>query len=46
MKVLLHDEEVLSVLKDVEHSDDVWMPCIHQHFELVYKQVVESRLLA
>ena len=46
MKVLLHDEEVLSVLKDVEHSDDVWVPGVHQHFELVHKQIVESRLLA
>ena len=45
-EVLLYNEEVQSILEDIEHSNDVRVPCIHQHFELVHKKIIKSRLLA
>ena len=44
--MLLHNEEVQSILEDVKHADNIGVPCVHQHFELVHKQIVKSRLLA
>lgn len=35
LEILLHDKEVLPVLKDVKHSNDIRMPCVHQNLELV-----------
>jgi len=35
LKTFLHNEEVLGVLKDIEHADYIWMPRIHQYIELV-----------
>ena len=36
-KHFLHDVEVLPVLKDVVHANDVRVLSIHQHFELVHE---------
>ena len=35
-KHFLNYEEILPVLEDVIHLDDVWMIRIHQNFELIH----------
>ena len=42
----LNYEEVLTVLEYIEHPDDVRVPRVHQHFELINQKVVKSGLLA
>ncbi len=42
---LLNYEEVLAVLKDIEHTDDVGMFGVHKNFELVHQQIIDRRLL-
>lgn len=35
LEVLLNDEEVLSVLEDVVHADNIGVAGVHEHTELV-----------
>ena len=41
----LNDIEVLSILEDVIHSNDIWVLCFHYNPELIHKQIVAIRLL-
>lgn len=45
LQVLLYDKKVLSVLENVIHADNIWMACVHKHFELIDEEVIENRLL-
>ena len=43
--MLLHDKKVLSVLENVVHSDNVRLASIHQYFELINEEIVDSWFL-
>ena len=45
-KMLLNDVKVQSILKDVEHADDVWVSRVHKNLKLVDEKVVQYWLLA
>lgn len=45
LEVLLYDEKVMAVLENIKHTNDVWMPCMHQNIELVDKKIVKYGFL-